>query len=68
VVGLLRIRVGKDPTLCGLRNEEYDTFVVEAKPRVKACVLVVFLKSDLNYWLVHLCFYLMCESCGLGSH
>jgi hypothetical protein len=35
---------------------------------VCSCVLVVFLRSVLNCWLVYLCFYLMCESCGLGSH
>jgi hypothetical protein len=40
VVGLWRIRVGKDPTLCGLLNEEYDTFVVVAEPRVIFRVLV----------------------------
>jgi hypothetical protein len=41
--------------------------VVEAEPQVKLCVLV-FLRSALNCWLVHLRFYLVCESCGLGSH
>ena len=51
VVRLWRIRVGKDPALCGLLNEEYDTFVVVAEPRVILRVLVcscVFLLSALN--------------------
>jgi hypothetical protein len=39
VVGLRRIRVGKDLALCGLLNEE-DTFVVVAEPRVILRVLV----------------------------
>jgi hypothetical protein len=42
--------------------------VVVAEPWVKSCALVVFLRSALNCWFVHLCFYLVRESCGLGSH
>jgi hypothetical protein len=32
--------------------------VVLAEPRVKLCVLVVFLRSAFNCWSVHLCFIL----------
>jgi hypothetical protein len=58
VVDLWRIRVGNDPALCGLLNEEWDTFVVVAEPQVKSCVLVVFLRSALKCLSVHLCFIL----------
>jgi hypothetical protein len=32
--------------------------VVVAEPRVKSCILGVFLRSALNLWLVNLCFIL----------
>jgi hypothetical protein len=57
VVGLWRIRVGKDPAHCGLLNEKQDTFVVVAEARVKLCVLGVLLKSAWNCWLVHIWLY-----------
>jgi hypothetical protein len=44
VVGFWRIRVEKDPALCGLLNREQDTFVVWPNLGINlvSCVLACF--------------------------